>query len=98
MMTLHHVFDIDQILRDFFELLKTPGYLCVADLDKEDGSFHGPDFKGHSGFDRNLLEEQVQIAGFQTVRFSTVYHLVRDIDDVQKDFPVFLMIAEKRLS
>ena len=96
MMTLHHVPDMDKILRDFFELLKKPGYLCVADLDKEDGSFHGPGFHGHAGFNRKQLEESVHIAGFQSVRFSTVFTIVKEVEDIQKDFSVFLMIAKKK--
>ena len=40
-MTLHHVPDTDRILRVFHDLLNPGGYLCIADLDQEDGSFHG---------------------------------------------------------
>jgi ubiquinone/menaquinone biosynthesis C-methylase UbiE len=96
MMTLHHVPDTDKILRDFFELLKTPGYLCVADLDKEDGSFHGPRFDGHAGFDREVLGESARMAGFHSIRFTTVHELVKETGDEKKVFPIFLMIAEKK--
>ena len=96
MMTLHHVLDTGRILHDFFELLKTPGYLCVADLDKEDGSFHGPDFKGHAGFDRKALGQAAESTGFTDVRFSTVFHLVRPVGEREANFPLFLMIARKR--
>ena len=59
LMTFHHIDDIDRILRDLFSLLVTPGYLCIADLDSEDGSFHGPEFTGHRGFDRNEFERKL---------------------------------------
>jgi hypothetical protein len=96
MMTLHHIPDTGRILSDFFELLKSPGWLCVADLDLEDGSFHGSDFSGHRGFDRKALGEKARSAGFDAIRFSTVFHLVRHVGERDVDFPLFLMIAQKR--
>ena len=74
-MTFHHIEDIDKILRDLFSLLVAPGYLCIADLDSEDGSFHGPEFTGHLGFDRNELERKLTHAGFRSVDFTTVFEL-----------------------
>jgi ubiquinone/menaquinone biosynthesis C-methylase UbiE len=40
-MTLHHIPDTDAILKTFHDLMNPGGWLCIADLDKEDGSFHG---------------------------------------------------------
>ena len=39
-MTLHHIPDTNGILNKFHALLEPNGYLLVADLEKEDGSFH----------------------------------------------------------
>lgn len=39
LLTLRRIPDTDRILRAFYALLATP-YLCVADLDTEDGTFH----------------------------------------------------------
>ena len=50
-MALHHVCNIDSILGKFHFLLSKGGYLAIADLYKEDGSFHGEGFNGHNGFD-----------------------------------------------
>src|SRR3974377_699693 len=55
LMTLHHIPDTDRMLRAFYQLLETPGHLCVADLDKEDGTFHEDEFHGHLGFERDEL-------------------------------------------
>src|SRR5512136_2053243 len=74
LMTLHHIPDTDRMLRAFYQLLDAPGYLCVADLDKEDGTFHEEEFHGHLGFDRNELGERASQAGFQTINFTTVFH------------------------
>ena len=71
-MTLHHVADVDGLLRKFFALLAPGGRIALADLDAEDGSFHGPDAPGvhHLGFDRAALARQLADAGFADVRFS----------------------------
>jgi ubiquinone/menaquinone biosynthesis C-methylase UbiE len=95
MMTFHHVPDIDKLLRDLYAMLERSGYLCVADLDTEDGSFHGPDFDGHKGFDRDELSLKAMNAGFRKVEMSTVFRITKGDAAGQKEFPVFLMIAKK---
>ena len=39
-MTLHHVREVGSLLSRFHSMLSPGGLLTVADLDKEDGSFH----------------------------------------------------------
>lgn len=95
LLTLHHISDTDRMLRAFYDLLDTSGYLCVADLDKEDGTFHEDEFHGHLGFDRAELAAQAMQIGFQSVQFSTVFHMIKDVNGVSKDFPIFLMVAQK---
>ena len=95
LMTLHHIPDTDKILEDFYTLLETPGCLCVADLEKEDGSFHGPDFFGHKGFDRQELSQKVLRAGFRKVTFKPVFQMPKIVGSSRNFFPIFLMIAEK---
>jgi ubiquinone/menaquinone biosynthesis C-methylase UbiE len=95
LLTLHHIPDTDRILRAFYDLLDTTGTLCVADLDKEDGTFHEDEFHGHLGFDRAELAAQAKQIGFQTITFSTVFHMIKDVNGVTKDFPIFLMVAQK---
>jgi SAM-dependent methyltransferase len=95
LMTFHHIEDTARLLRDLFALMAAPGYLCVADLDAEDGSFHGPEFTGHKGFDRQALAHMAERAGFREVAFSTVFHMSKPASPGQTDFPVFLMVARK---
>ena len=64
-MVLHHVADIKNIIRKFFNLLNPGGYLAIADLYTEDGSFHGEDFLGHKGFDPGELSALVNSVGFE---------------------------------
>lgn len=95
LLTLHHIPDTDKILRAFYQLLDSSGYLCVADLDKEDGTFHEDEFHGHLGFDREELSAKARQAGFQKISFSTVFHMRKDVNGASKDFPIFLMAARK---
>jgi len=95
LMTLHHIPDTDRMLRAFYQLLDAPGYLCVADLDTEDGTFHEDEFHGHLGFDRDALSTQARRAGFQSIEFSTAFHMIKNVKGVHKDFPIFLMVAQK---
>lgn len=98
MMTLHHIPDTGQILRQFYALLNHGGYLCVADLDKEDGSFHGQDVDDvHKGFDRKELAEIAEKSGFSDISFSTAYEMEREVNEKgeTKIFPIFLMVAIK---
>jgi ubiquinone/menaquinone biosynthesis C-methylase UbiE len=95
LLTLHHIPATDKILRAFYDLLDPQGYLCVADLDKEDGTFHEDEFHGHLGFDREELAAQATQIGFQSIRFTTAFHMIKDVQGVSKDFSIFLMVARK---
>jgi ubiquinone/menaquinone biosynthesis C-methylase UbiE len=94
-MTLHHVPDTDHILRVFHKLLNPGGYLCIADLDKEDGSFHGPEVDVHHGFDRDALSGRTAQAGFADIRFQTVFSIAKEGESGGRDYPVFLMTARR---
>jgi ubiquinone/menaquinone biosynthesis C-methylase UbiE len=95
LLTLHHIPDTAKILRAFYGLLNPQGYLCVADLDKEDGTFHEDEFHGHLGFDREELAAQAKQIGFQSIRFTTAFHMIKDVQGVSQDYPIFLMVARK---
>jgi ubiquinone/menaquinone biosynthesis C-methylase UbiE len=94
-MTLHHIPNTDHILEVFHTLLNPGGALCIADLDQEDGSFHGPGFDVHHGFDRAALAEKARKAGFGTIEFNTVFEIVKEQENGERAFPVFLMVARK---
>ena len=92
-MTLHHVADVAGLLRKFFALLAPGGRIALADLDAEDGSFHGANAAGvhHLGFDRAALARQLAAAGFADVR-------VTDAARNEKNgrvYAVFLAAARK---
>jgi ubiquinone/menaquinone biosynthesis C-methylase UbiE len=96
LMTLHHIADTKNILNQFHALLEPGGYLLVADLDKEDGSFHTDGSTDvHLGFARDELQRTVENIGFGNVTFSTAYEIRKKINGKEKVFPVFLMSARK---
>lgn len=90
-MTLHHVPDTEDILEKFHALLAPGGLLCIADLDAEDGSFHGPDVDVHHGFDREVLAGQLRAAGFEVEGFTTAVEIPRP----DGDFSIFLAVARR---
>jgi len=94
-MTLHHVPDTDHILRVFHDLLNPGGYLCIADLDKEDGSFHGIEVDVHHGFDRADLSRRAAQAAFADTQFQTVFSIAKERESGTRDYPVFLMTARR---
>ena len=94
-MTLHHVPDTARILALFHDLLKPGGYLCIADLDAEDGSFHGIEYDVHHGFERAALAGLAQAAGLDAVRFCTVFEIVKEREQHSRGYPVFLMTVQR---
>lgn len=95
-MTLHHIHDVNDMLVKFHDLLSPKGCLVVADLDKEDGSFHTDGTTDvHPGFDQDELQKIVERIGFGNVTFSTAYEIKKKIGNEEQTFPVFLMTARK---
>ena len=94
LMTLHHIPDTAGILERFRTALATPGFLCIADLDTEDGSFHGAGFDGHLGFDRGDLAAMARRAGFASAEFTTAYTMTKAVGDGRRTYPIFLLVAQ----
>ncbi|MCG3677485.1 class I SAM-dependent methyltransferase [Aliarcobacter butzleri] len=93
-MSLHHIEDINMFLKKSFEALKNGGYICINDLDKEDGSFHAKhNNEGvyHFGFSEDELVETAKKIGFSDSSFDIVYIFERE----NGNFPIFNFIAKK---
>jgi ubiquinone/menaquinone biosynthesis C-methylase UbiE len=96
-MTMHHVPDTAALLRLWFDLLLPGGLLGVADLDTEDGSFHG-DNTGvfHLGFERSRLQKLLEDTGFHQVRATTAASMVKEVaGGEEREFTVFLITGRK---
>lgn len=91
-MALHHVGQLLPLFRLFADLLLPGGILCLADLDKEDGTFHDdPTGVRHFGFERAALKEMLAEAGFMECRDTTAAVIRKE----RGEYPVFLVIARK---
>jgi SAM-dependent methyltransferase len=91
-MALHHVHDLDALLRSLAGMLVDGGRLLIADLDEDpDGAFHADkvDFDGHHGFDRQRLTEQLARAGFGDVSFVEATTILKN----DREFGIFLCTA-----
>lgn len=96
-LTLHHVEDTAALLGALRRRLAPGGRIAIADLEAEDGSFHG-DMPGvfHHGFSRPVLRSLLEKAGFGAVRFFPA-HVVRRENDLgeERDYPLFLVVAQR---
>lgn len=92
-MAMHHVEDTSRLIATFRAQLNDSGMVALADLDREDGSFHPPGTEGvyHFGFERDEIRELLENHGFEQVEFFTA-HTIKGED---KDYPVFLVTATK---
>jgi ubiquinone/menaquinone biosynthesis C-methylase UbiE len=96
-MTLHHMEDIESLLKQFYECLLPGGYLCLADLDSDKGNFHSVNTGVfHFGFDRAFIRTLLIQHGFHNVQDVTAASVVKDLPDGQpREFTVFLITARK---
>lgn len=95
-MVLHHIENIASIFDKFYQLLQNGGFLAIADLYSEDGSFHGDGFNGHLGFDPAELSKKLTIAGFSNISYEQCYEVKRKISEEEtRSYPVFLLKATK---
>ena len=91
-MVLHHVNDYEALIYTFYSMLNPEGYLAIADLYTEDGSFHGPDVNVHLGFDPEKLSEILRVAGFKNIAYQSCFEVKRESG---LKYPVFLLVAQK---
>lgn len=95
-MVLHHIEDVSALLLRFNHLLRVGGFLIIADLYPEDGSFHGEGFNGHLGFERTWLEQALKMAGFDPISIKPCYVIRRQREGKEQEYPVFLSISQKK--
>jgi len=89
-MTLHHIPEIVPLLTSLHGLLHPGGWIALADLETEDGSFH-EDRIGvfHHGFSREELEMFLVQAGFASIAIRSV----AAVQKREKTYPVLLAVA-----
>jgi len=92
-MAMHHVEDTDNMVKQFATHLKSGAKIALADLDKEDGSFHPKGIEGvyHDGFERNEFRATLEQHGFKDVNFETAH----TVQGENRPYPIFLALATK---
>lgn len=97
-MALHHIIDTKATIKNLYRLLKLNGYLCIVDLDEEDGSFHKEerDFNGHNGFNQNVLKNILLQIGFKEVDTNTFYEDLKVVEEMNVKYSLFLMIGKNK--
>jgi ubiquinone/menaquinone biosynthesis C-methylase UbiE len=92
-MVLHHIADVPGTLQRLRPALRPGGWIALADLEPEDGSFHA-DATGvyHHGIDREELCRWLQAAGFVDPTAREAHRIVRPAPGGgSRDYPVFLV-------
>jgi predicted TPR repeat methyltransferase len=90
-MTLHHVEKLAPLFQSFKTLLHPGGWVALADLESEDGSFHeDPTGVFHHGFSADELSNMLTMAGFSSIAITTATKVVKG----DRVYPVFLCTAQ----
>lgn len=97
-MTLHHINDIPKIIEKLCSMLNHGGLICFSDLKPEDGSFHPAGMEGihHKGIDIAKYKSIFENYGIKELSNQTVYIDKKQIDGKDKEFEIFLYVAEKK--
>ncbi|MDW8463493.1 MAG: class I SAM-dependent methyltransferase [Geminocystis sp.] len=95
-MTFHHIKYPVDILKKLYRALKEGGCIAVAELVKEDGTFHEEnDGVEHFGFEIKDMEKFFQEAGFRDIKHDIIYTVEKERGENKKEYPVFIMVGRK---
>ena len=90
-MTMHHIDDVPAMFTKMHLMMKPGGFIALADLETEDGSFHTEDTGVfHFGFSADDLIRFATDAGFKNAEVS----VASVISKPQMDYPVLLLTAK----
>lgn len=97
MLALHHVPDVDLLLRRLRAGLADGAWCAIVDLDHDaHGSFHAhlpADEPIHDGFRRNDIARRMTDAGFAEVTVDDAGTVSKDVEGQTREFPMFLAVA-----
>jgi len=97
-MVLHHIEEIPSLLGQLVQWCRPGGWIALADLEAEDGTFHRNAREVfHHGFDPGALALQLEALGCVTRSVRTVHTIRRPPAESAepRDYPVFLLTAQK---
>ncbi|RUM46143.1 MAG: class I SAM-dependent methyltransferase [Hydrogenimonas sp.] len=93
-MTLHHIEDTNGLFKHLLKLLKPNGFIAIADLAPEDGTFHTHGNEGvfHFGFEESTLKRLAETNGF----INSDYQIIHTIEkENNRSYDIFLFTAIK---
>lgn len=98
-MVMHHISDVPLVLKRMGQVLRPGGYLAVADLDAEDGSFHAdPQGVYHRGFERAQIADWLRKAEVTEIDICDGHSIRKPNAAGQpRSYGVFLALARKSL-
>ena len=97
-MVLHHVAEIPNLARHLARWCRPGGWVALADLEPEDGTFHRDAQEVvHHGIDPAELAAQLEALGFTTKSIQTGHTIRRPSAEgaEPRDYPVFLLVARR---
>jgi ubiquinone/menaquinone biosynthesis C-methylase UbiE len=96
-LTMHHITDVEKVLRILCGFLRPGGHLAIADLDPDDGEFHAePAGVAHHGFERESFRRLLTECGLVDVVVETANRLEKPVDGKGvREFSVFLATGRK---
>ena len=90
-MSVHHVEDLRRLAAAFATLLVPGGWLAIADLEAEDGSFHEDQAVPHHGFEPAVLANLLKAAGLTGAAWRTIHTMERN----GRAYPIFLLTMQR---
>ena len=92
-MTMHHINNIEDFVLKLANSLKSCGQLFIADLYKEDGTFHSDNTDVvHFGFD----EDEIYQAFFEAGLLNITIEKLHSIDKPMTSYDVFIAVGTKK--
>ena len=93
-MTLHHIGPIEALFRRLSDLLIPGGFVALADLTPEDGTFHDDGNEGvhHFGFTQTWLQTKAQPAGFSLLSWKVIHTIEKS---PTRTYDIFLSVFQK---
>ncbi len=94
-MSMHHIEDLERLFETFAKVLNPDGFIAIADLEVEDGTFHEDGNEGvyHFGFEEKVLQSITARYGFEELTFQTVHTVQRESG---QSYNIFLVHSLKR--
>lgn len=88
-MCLHHVQEVARLGKAFARLLAPGGWVAIADLHLEDGSFHNdPEAIPHPGFVPRALAQELERSGLAIIGWKTIHQIPKN----NREYPIFLLL------